>query len=110
MALGIHSRNQRQSPRVDVLLRVMGELVPIGFPITIFNLSQTGFAVLSETMFRAGDRMEFRLTAVRGPSVQVTATAVHTQSMHDSPGLYMTGFKFQPDRQVQPSLKPTSAS
>jgi hypothetical protein len=96
MALGIHARNQRRSPRVDVLLRIKGELVPVRSPITIFNLNRTGFAVLSETMFRAGDRMDFRLTAVGGPSVLVTATAVHTQSLHDSPGLYMTGFRFQP--------------
>src|SRR5579871_423049 len=46
MALGLQSRNQRRSPRVDVLLRVKGELVPVGFPIRVFNLNRTGFAVL----------------------------------------------------------------
>jgi hypothetical protein len=99
MALGLRSRNQRQSPRVDVLLRVKGELVPVGFPITIFNLNRTGFAVLSEVRFRAGDRLNFRLTGIRGPSVLVTAAAVHTQSHRRSSGLYVTGFVFQPGRQ-----------
>lgn len=96
MALGRQARNQRRSPRVDALLRVKGELVPIGFPIRIFNVNRTGFAVLSEVRFRPGERLEFRLTAMRGPSVQVTAAAVHTQSLPNSPGQYLTGFTFRP--------------
>jgi hypothetical protein len=83
---------------VDALLRVKGELVPLRRPITIFNLNRTGFAVLSEARFRSGERMEFRLTGIGRPSVSVTAAAVHTQSLPDSPGLYVTGFEFQPER------------
>jgi hypothetical protein len=98
MAVGVRSRNQRQSPRVDVLLRVKGELVPVGFPITIFNLNRTGFAVLSEVRFRSGERLDFRLTGIRGPSVLVSAAAVHTQSRRSSPGLYLTGFIFETGR------------
>jgi hypothetical protein len=98
VALGLQSRNQRRSCRVDALLRVKGELVPLRHPITIFNLSRSGFAVLSEARFRAGERLEFRLTDIRGPSVHVTAAAVHTQSLPDSPGLYLSGFEFQPER------------
>jgi hypothetical protein len=96
--LGLQSRNQRRSHRVDVLLRVKGELVPLSCPITIFNLNRTGFAVLSEARFRLGERLDFRLMGIGGSSVHVTAAAVHTQSLHDSPGLYLTGFTFQPGR------------
>jgi hypothetical protein len=98
MALGLRSRNQRRSPRVDVLLRVKGELVPVGFPITICNLNRTGVAVLSDVRFRPGEQLNFRLTRLRGPSVDVTAVAVHTQSLPGSPGRYLTGFTFQPTR------------
>ena len=98
VALGLQSRNQRRSYRVDVLLRVKGELVPLSHAITLFNLNRTGFAVLSEARFRSGERLKFRLTRIGGPSVHVTAAAVHTQSLHDSPGLYLTGFEFQPER------------
>ena len=98
MALGLSSRNQRRSPRVDVLLRVKGELRPVSFPIRIFNLNRTGCAVLSEVRFRMGERLNFRLTGIRGPSVDVTAAAVHTESLPDSPGRYVTGFTFEPDR------------
>lgn len=98
MALGLQSRNQRRSPRVDVLLRVKGELVPLGVPIRILNVSRTGLAVLSEVRFRCGERLHFRLTAIGGSPVQVTAAAVHTQPRRDSPGVYLTGFQFQPGR------------
>src|SRR6186997_3444817 len=94
MALG----RQHRAPRVDVLLRVKGELVPVDFPIRIFNLSRTGFALISEARFRSGERVEVILTAVTGPSVRVSATAVHTQPLPDSPGWFVAGFQFRPGR------------
>jgi hypothetical protein len=83
---------------VDALLRVKGELVPLARPLTIFNLNRTGFAVLSEMRFRSGEGLEFRLTEIGGPSLHVTAVAVHTQSVAGAPGLYLSGFEFRPDR------------
>ena len=100
MALGLRSRNQRLSPRVDVLLRVKGEMVPPGFPLTIFNINRTGFAVLCEVKFRSGARLDFRLNGIRGQSVLVSATAVHSEPRPNAPGLYLTGFTFQPGRQT----------
>lgn len=98
MGLGLQSRNQRSAPRVDVLLRVRGELVPIGLPIRILNLSRTGFAVLSEARFRSGQRLHFRISGLGGQTLHVAAAAVHTQPRRDSPGLYLAGFRFIPER------------
>lgn len=98
MGLGLQSRNQRSAPRVDVLLRVKGELVPIGLPIRVLNLSRTGFAVLSEARFRSGQRLTFRISGLEGPTVHVAAAAVHTEPRRDSPGLYLAGFRFIPER------------
>jgi hypothetical protein len=98
VALGLQNRNQRQSRRVDVLLRIKGELVPARSPISIFDLSRTGFAIISGTMFRAGDRLDVVLTGVKGSSVQVSAKAVHTRSLAGSPGRFVTGFEFVPGR------------
>lgn len=98
MALGLQKRNQRQSRRVDVLLRVKGELVPATFAISIFDLSRTGFAIISGTMFRAGDRLDVLLTGANGSSVPVSAKAIHTRSLPGSPGRFVTGFKFVPGR------------
>jgi len=83
---------------VDVLLRVKGELVAVGVPMRILNLNRTGFAVLSEVRFRCGERLHIRLTGPGGPTVEVTAAAVHTQPRRDSPGVFVTGFTFLPQR------------
>jgi len=98
VALGRQARNQRASPRVDVLLYVKGELVPVGSSIRILNLNRTGFAVLSDTRFRSGQRVQIRLNGPGVPTVEAMAVAVHTQSRQTSPGVYMTGFVFQPQR------------
>jgi hypothetical protein len=98
MAVGLQQRNQRGTLRVDVLLRVKGELVPADGAITVVNISRTGLALISAVRFRAGDRLEFRLKGKKGPSVQVTAAAVHTRSLPGSPGMFVTGFAFQPGR------------
>lgn len=98
MAVGLQKRNQRGALRVDVLLRVDGELIPPDVAITIVNVSRTGLALISAVKFRAGDRLDFRLTAKKGPAVYVTAAAVHTRSLSHSPGLFVTGFVFQPGR------------
>lgn len=97
MALGKQSRNQRVSPRVDVLLRVKGELVPVGFPVRILNINRTGFAVLSDVRIRSGQRLHIRLTGPGASAIDVAAVAVHTQPRPTSPGVYMTGFEFQPE-------------
>jgi hypothetical protein len=83
---------------VDVLLRVKGELVPVGFPIRILNLNRTGFAVLSEARFRSGERLHIRLNGPGVAPLEVTGVAVHTQASLTSPGIYTTGFTFQPER------------
>src|SRR5262245_15322205 len=98
VSFGLQKRNQRQSRRVDVLLRIKGELVPATFPISMFDLSRTGFAIISGTMFRAGDRLDVLLTGAKGSSVQVSAKAVHTRSLRGSPGRFVTGFEFVPGR------------
>ena len=102
MSAGAQKRNERRSPRIDVLLRVKGELEPAGVPVSVLNVNRTGFALISEMWFRAGDRVELRMTAVNGPSVQVAGMARHSQPMKNAPGLYMTGFMFEPARPGQP--------
>ena len=83
---------------MDVLLRVNGELVPGGVDIAVLNVSRTGFAVISAARFRAGECLEFRLTAKNGPSVHVSAAAVYTRPLPNAAGLFVTGFTFRPGR------------
>jgi PilZ domain-containing protein len=79
-------------------MRVYGQLVPIGAPIVILNLSRHGFAVVSRLAFEPGATLDFRLIAETGVRVRVTAEAVHTRPHPSTPGQYVTGFKFVPGR------------
>src|SRR5262249_46212220 len=85
---------RRKSPRIDVLRRVKGELIPADKQIIIHDLSRTGFAVVSEFVFDSGQQLDFRLTSVDGATVTVTAEAVHSRKLDPSPNLFLTGFRF----------------
>ena len=88
----------RRAPRIDVLMRVQGQLVPVGAQVLILNLSRSGFAVVSRLAFTPGATLDFRLIAESSPPVRVTAEAVHTRPRQGAPGEHVTGFKFVPGR------------
>ena len=94
------SRDLRRSPRVDVLMHVKGELTELNAPVTIYNLSRSGFAVLSEIAFDPGQRLDFRLIGANGLTVGVSAEAVHRQAVPRRPGHFLTGFRFVPGRLI----------
>jgi hypothetical protein len=77
-------------------MRVKGELVAVETPINIHNLSRTGFGVVSDIAFDAGETLDFKLTSADGTVASVTAEAVHTRPFPKTPGLYLTGFMFVP--------------
>lgn len=89
-------REQRRSPRIEVLLRVKGHVVDLDIPIVVHDLSRTGFAVVSEEPFMPGERLEFRLVARDGTDVRVVAEAVHTRPLEDGRPGHLSGFKFLP--------------
>jgi len=91
-------RDLRRAPRVDVLTRVKGQLVPIDTPVTILNLSRMGFAIVSDVAFQPGQLLDFRLTAENGVVVTVTAEAVHSRPHPRARGQHLTGFRFVPGR------------
>ena len=95
---GPRGRNQRRAPRVDVLMRVEGVLVSIDAHIIVHDLSRSGFAIMSQRSFDPGQTLDFRLTAIDGPTVAVTAESVHTRSMPGMPGMHLSGFRFVPGR------------
>jgi hypothetical protein len=89
-------REQRRSPRVDVMRRVNGVLAAVDTPILVHDLSRTGFAVVSRIIFSRGETLEFLLVADNGPEVRVTARAIHTRPFEGKPDLYLSGFEFVP--------------
>ena len=95
MAMGWTGREQRRSPRIEVLKRVKGTLVPVGAPIIMHDLSRTGFAVVSHVMFKSGDELDFQLVG-EAEAISISARAVHSRAYAGSPNLYLTGFEFVP--------------
>jgi hypothetical protein len=91
-------RDRRREPRVDVVMRVQGELVRPDTPILVHDLSRSGFAVLSQMPFDAGQFLDFRLTADDGTTFTVTAQAMHSRPMPATPTAYLSGFMFVPGR------------
>jgi len=91
-------RERRRHERVDVLMRVKGELVRPDTPILVHDLSRSGFAVLSQVAFLSGQQLDFRLTGEDGTTVTVSAQAIHSEKMPSNQGLYMSGFMFIPGR------------
>jgi hypothetical protein len=88
----------RRSPRIDVQRRVKGELISVGAPLTVHDLSRTGFAAASEILFDPGDTLNFRLVTEDGVTIRVTAEAVHHRPLPEAPGKHLTGFRFVTSR------------
>ena len=68
---------QRRAPRIDVRMRVKGELSTVEAPMLVHDLSRTGFAVVSTLSFDVGEPLDFRLVGPEASDVVVTAEAVH---------------------------------
>ena len=90
--------NRRRESRVDVMLRVQGQLIRPDTPILVHDLSRSGFAVFSQIAFDAGQLLDFRLTGEDGLTVTVTAQAIHSRKMPANQGLFLSGFMFVPGR------------
>ena len=89
---------QRRAPRIDVRMRVKGELSSVEAPLLVHDLSRTGFAVVSTLSFDVGEALDFYLVGPEASNVTVTAEAVHSRPMRNAPHLHLTGFKFVPGR------------
>ena len=89
--------DQRRAPRIDVLRRVSGQLIPIDTALVVHDLSRTGFGAVSHIDFRPDDVLDFRLETERH-SITVTARVVHSRPWANSNELVFTGFEFVPGR------------
>ena len=93
VAMGWKGAEQRRAPRIEVLRRVSGTLVPIDSAVVVHDLSRSGFGAVSHIDFRPGDVLDFRLASAHD-SVTVTARVVHSRPFPNSSELFFTGFEF----------------
>ena len=96
MASAYRGREHRRAPRIDVLMRVKGQLVEIDTPIVVHDLSRSGFAVVSPVPFDPDEMLDFRLVGADGSVVTVSAQAMHTRPWGGVSGLHLSGFMFVP--------------
>ena len=83
--MGWRGAEQRRAPRIEVLRRVRGTLIPIDSPVVVQDLSRSGFGAVSH--------IDFRLESGRD-SLTVTARVVHSRAFGNSSELFVTGFEF----------------
>ena len=87
---------RRQAKRLDVLWQLNVEILSKPTPVSVSDISATGFSVETTTPFREGEIHEFRFSLDGGSSAILSAQAARGVP-NDRVGelqLYLTGFKF----------------
>jgi c-di-GMP-binding flagellar brake protein YcgR len=87
---------RRQAKRLDVLWQLNVEVLSHPMPVSVSDISATGFSVETTTPFQEGEVHEFRFSLDGGSSAVLQAEAAHGVA-NDRVGelqLYLTGFKF----------------
>ena len=87
---------RRQAKRLEVLWQLNVEVLSHPMPVSVSDISATGFSVETTTPFQEGEIHEFRFSLDGGSSAILTAQAAHGVA-NDRVGelqLYLTGFKF----------------
>jgi len=90
------SVERRQAVRLDVLWQLNVEVLSRPMPVSVREISNTGFSIETTTPFAEGDVHEFRFTLDGGPTAVLRAESQHGV-LNDHVGdldLYLTGFKF----------------
>ena len=86
---------RRKAKRIKVLGQIRACLPGAELPLSMVDISSSGFAVQSAIDFEPGFEYEFKLTSERGAEVFVVATNVHClHILEDGKGWYMAGFAF----------------
>ena len=90
--------SRRRFPRLQVMGRVEGQVMPLDVPLIVRDLSRGGFSCESTVPFPPGTVHHFRFTTVAGAVVSIDATAVHcrlTRADAEGHHAYISGFEFQ---------------
>jgi hypothetical protein len=67
---------RRSSPRIEVLERVQSRIRALDAPITLLNLSRSGFSMQVDIRYRVGEIHEFSFTSAESEAVLLRARVV----------------------------------
>jgi hypothetical protein len=88
--------DRRNSPRLEVLGRIRGELHALDMPVTLLNLSDGGFLMQAAVWFTLGGTHEFRFTVTGHPPIVLNARVVHALAASSGGQLtYVVGLEFE---------------
>jgi hypothetical protein len=86
---------RRRAKRIKVLGQIRACLLGGELPLSMVDISASGFAVQSPIDFEPGFEYEFKLTSERGAEVFVVASNVHClHVVEDGKAWFMAGFTF----------------
>lgn len=87
--------DRRRSPRVELMGRIHGKLVPAGVSITVREISLGGMSVLTNQAFDEGSVLSFMLTLGDGAGVLVATRVVYSRPVDGAEaGSFVTGLEF----------------
>jgi hypothetical protein len=87
--------DRRRAKRIKVLGQIRACLLGAELPLSMIDISSSGFALQSPIDFEPGVEYEFKLTSERGAEVFVVANNVHClHILEDGKPWYMAGFAF----------------
>jgi hypothetical protein len=89
------STDRRRSPRVELMGRVHGKLIPADVPVQLREISLGGMSIETREGFEAGSVMSFVLTLGDGAGVLVAGRIVYSRMIDGSdPATYVSGLEF----------------
>ena len=87
--------DRRRSPRVQLMGRVHGKLIPANLPVHVREISLGGLSIETREGFEAGSVLNFTLTLGDGAGVLVAARIVYSRLIDGSdPAIYISGLEF----------------
>jgi hypothetical protein len=88
-------KDQRRSPRLEVLGQLDGHVVSLDHQVRMRDLSLGGFAAESEKPFRPGSIHRFRITTNTGAATELWVRAAYCRHQGTGePARFLTGFEF----------------
>jgi len=72
--------NRRNSPRLEVVAAIQGQIRPDNVPITLLNVSRGGFLMRSPVPYAVDDVNKFRFTIPGEPPLVVRGRIAHVTS------------------------------
>ena len=89
------STDRRRSPRVELMGRVHGKLIPANLPVQVREISLGGLSMETREGFEAGSVLNFTLTLGDGAAVLVAGRIVYSRLLDGSdPAMYVSGLEF----------------